>query len=202
MIIQNLYKTIITVYSDSDYTNESYLINIDGTAYIKITLLDFNNRPVIAEEVEISYDNNIITTDTTNINGEIKTSVSCNKWGIHRISANDTVENIQVKGYKNYYTGTSNGAYIIIDYNEELVRIYVEGSIPVTTSWKVLYTIAEQSLRPLQPVNQIIYWGNTLVLSVSDSTGQILFKDIKGSWTPGISQEICYARRNLDFTEY
>lgn len=202
MIIQNLYKTIISVYSDNEYVTESYNINIGGTAYIKIQLLDYNDNPVIGEEVTVHYDTTTLITGTTDSNGELRTSTVCNKWGTHRITSNDTIENIQVKGYANYYTGTSNGANITIDYNEELVRIKVQGSIPVTTSWKDLYIISEASLRPNLPVNQIIFYGPDVELSANNSRGAIMIRDVGRSWTPGIGQEICYPRRTLDFVKY
>lgn len=85
MIIPNFYKTILTI--------EDTEINLQSETNINITckLIDYNNNPVIGEEVTIKIDGTEIATKKTNSNGLIIFTYDCSNLdeGYYIITANE-----------------------------------------------------------------------------------------------------------------
>lgn len=199
MIITDLYQTKITVYSDSNYSTVSNNINIDGTAYIKVKLIDFNGAAVSGKSVTIKYDEStVVATGTTNSNGEFTASYTCTEWGIHSFSANNhNTLQILVKGYKDWYnynnlilqanklTGMSKlslNRTLTINANSRITlkEAYTQGSdnevICPTTTLKV----------PTHQNNiwiQIDYLGKIVAINTSNSTVSNINVQCYTSWS-------------------
>jgi len=111
MIIKNLFNTLITC--------NSYYVNTESDSTITVTVkcIDFNGMPVSGREINLYYDNSLLTTDSTNTNGEITYNYNCENdtIGMHTFTTDtggltqiqvhrDTGwQNVTYKsGYKNY----------------------------------------------------------------------------------------------------
>lgn len=85
MIIPKFYKTILTL--------EDTEVNLRNETSVNITcqLIDYNNNPVVNEEVIIKIDGTEVTTENTNSNGMITYTYDCSNLGegYYTINANE-----------------------------------------------------------------------------------------------------------------
>ncbi len=193
MFIDNLYTTKITA--------NKYNLGLDETVTITVTLTDFNGNPVANEPVTLYYDkkdNNRsspppyltvranLTTDSNGV-ATYTTSESHNQKHIYVCNG----KKIEVKwdGWRQVSSENNVTVYESFDF----VKVQVNGSIAVTTSWKVLTTLGER-LRPYQCVATQCYYGTDVVITVRDN-GDVDIRSVNGSWTPAVSCEISYAKK-------
>lgn len=102
MIINKLYKTVI------DCTNNNWKWVIDDTKTITITLLDFNDEPVVDTEVTLTVDKGyfgddtsaVSFTGTTDVNGSVSVLYHASKWGFVTFTCNDCKVQALVTGWK------------------------------------------------------------------------------------------------------
>lgn len=170
MIIPNMYHTKIQVYSDSEYTTPSYNINIDGTAYIKVKLFDFNGDPVVGESVTLYYDDaTSIYTGSTDGNGEISTSHTCSEWGIHTFSTKTQTTQVKVDGWKEHTGVTIARVYYNKDY------VWIKFSV-ASTSFPTSFTGFEGQKLPasLSPTG-------SLVIPVASNSNCFILIDYAGN---------------------
>ena len=104
MIIKNLFNTLITC--------NSYYVNTESDSTITVTVkcIDFNGMPVSGREINLYYDNSLLTTDSTNTNGEITYNYNCENdtIGMHTFTT-DTGGLTQIQVHRD--TGWQNVTY-------------------------------------------------------------------------------------------
>lgn len=181
-VIKGLYKTKI------EHT---------GGLTFKVTLTDFNNQPVISEPVTVKIENlnnsssTTTLTGTTNDNGVVEFTVSTSPCHF-LVKCNGVEEWISYNDWVVYQSGSNYTIYENIDN----VKVVVRGKIAVTTNYQnaKIGVINDTNYIPLKPVVCQCYYGSNTYVAVSDF-GQIILKDINGSWTPNVGVELTYPKR-------
>ena len=161
MIIKNLFNTLITC--------NSYYVNTESDSTITVTVkcIDFNGMPVSGREINLYYDNSLLTTDSTNTNGEITYSYNCanDSRGVHTFTT-DTggLTQIQIyrdtgwqkptfkSGYKDYNSSTDPLEYRVINNLVEIRGIFYNNSAVTPGNSNVNFASIPVKYAPTQKV--------------------------------------------------
>lgn len=192
MKCEDFYKTNLETEDDK------YKYNLGDSVVIYIILTDYNNKPVVNEEVtlKISEENYkdehvdilTLTTDGRGIATWEHTSKIPQRFVFE---CNDKRIIISYDGW--YLDSTDTG--VSLYYSLEWVKVTFSDPISVTKDWKPLRMIKDEWLRPLMPIVTMVNWGNTINCTVRD-TGHCMVRDKTKAWTPNaLHAEIVYPRR-------
>lgn len=160
MIIKNLFNTLITC--------NSYYVNTESDSTITVTVkcIDFNGMPVSGREINLYYDNSLLTTDSTNTNGEITYNYNCENdtIGMHTFTTDtggltqiqvhrDTGwQNVTYKsGYKDYNSGEAL-KYRVINNIVELKGIFTNNRAVTPGNSNVNFASIPVEYAPTQKV--------------------------------------------------
>lgn len=110
-IISDLYQTKIEL---TDYD-----VNIDDEIDITVTLLDFENNPVSGESVNLYANGDVIKSANTDRNGQITANYTCNEWGLITFSANESVSQVHVRGWRSKQVLGDTGGVATLYVNED-----------------------------------------------------------------------------------
>ena len=186
----------------SDVLGENYKItsvecsdynpSIDGNITVTITVNDVYQDPISDENVTVTASEGTFiqlngsditsassVTGTTNSSGQFTLTYACSEWGLITFSANNTNNQINVIGWKTYYSDSN----YVIKYNENyvLLKITYQGLNP-TTSYKQFGNAALVSSALLPECNHFFHDPfHQVGMYISDDTGNLYYKSITGS---------------------
>lgn len=161
MIIKNLFNTSITC--------SSYYVNTESDSTITVTVkcIDFNGMPVSGREINLYYDNSLLTTDSTNTNGEITYNYNCENdtIGMHTFTTDtggltqiqvhrDTGwQNVTYKsGYKNYNSSEEVLKYRVINNIVEIKGVFTNNSAVTPGNSNVNFASIPVQYAPTQKI--------------------------------------------------
>lgn len=145
MILSRLYHT--------DIDCNKYNLRINETINVTITLTDFNEMPVKNTQVNVSCSNGTLSNNNgiTNSNGQVILTYTPAKWGIDTIHCNGTSIQVNVRGGWKDISVTKNHSGIntvTAQYNQDMVKIYLQGTIPSSTAPVTLATLNDTNFAP------------------------------------------------------
>lgn len=168
MIISDFYQTKIEA--------SSYNVNIDSTATITVTLVDFNGTAVSGKSVTLTCDKGYFNNDsstksitaTTDGNGKITGTWTASEWGLCTFTTTNSFQpahiQVNVTGWKVH---TNNSEYSF-SYNHELceLRVHIAStSIPANPEAFGGFVVPA-GYRPATPVVSHIFVGNRAIVQV------------------------------------
>ncbi len=138
MIFSKLYHT--------DIDCNKYNAKIYEDINVTITLTDFNENPVKYTSVSLSCTGGTLSSSSglTNGNGTFTVTFTPSEWGIHSITCNSETVQLNIRG--GWKTSPTTKSYsgvntVTAQYNQDMVKIYMQGTFPSGTSPTTLATI-------------------------------------------------------------
>jgi len=197
-----------TNYYVTKLTCDNYNPSIDSDVSVTLTLLDVYERPVVGEVVTVTASAGNFTAlngesitagatveGTTDASGQFTLTYSCISWGIITFTANNTLNQINVQGWREVTLPSTVASYCNLYVNEALriceFKYYRTNYNFTNTSSITLHNgLIPQDYRPLVNIicasfNQVIVAGVITdgSLSVASSTTGSKNINIYAMWT-------------------
>ena len=177
--IQTRIENLIAERFSGTYMNitiepSDYNPDIDDEITVTITVTDQNDDPISNWNVPLQINGTAVaTTLTTDTNGQVTYTHSCDDWGICRFSVKSFVAFINVEGWRI----AQNDSNYFLKYNDKLVFARVSVAINVNWSTTVGHLGAEWlkdpnhpeiNLRPRMPISASQAPNKTIMLANND----------------------------------
>ena len=184
--IQTRIENLIAERFSGTYMNitiepSDYNPDIDDEITITITVTDQNDDPISNWNVPLTINGTAVaTTLTTDTNGQVTYTHSCDDWGVCRFSVNSFATQINVSGWKQIVTGENYDVYRTRD--RVKVVLHTTSSRNCTTTWQNFTTqlFSDVSLRPKHGDIVVVGHYGSYMLRMTTASA-IMYRSVTGT---------------------